>query len=194
MKFASNEAYSSRSLGNLVWSPDEKWFAISGNCFDLDLFAKMYEKRLGEALERFQDLTRGFDTSDLPTLTTLHDDTSDYTANTSFLSANATILDPMRRRHIAHVANNLAYEWITRVDDDNTVHWNLQRVRDWMRDASELCVLLLFLLHIGGGQPARGPEILTMLYRNLPDTPRGIYLLPTSVTSIIGYTKVCVNH
>jgi hypothetical protein len=41
-----------------------------------------------------------------------------------------------------------------------------ERMRDWMRKVARFRGLLLILMHISGGQPVRGPEILSVRHRN----------------------------
>ena len=41
-----------------------------------------------------------------------------------------------------------------------------ERMRDWMRKVARFRGLLLILMHISGGQPARGTEILSVRHRN----------------------------
>ena len=41
-----------------------------------------------------------------------------------------------------------------------------ERMRDWMRKVAQFRGLLLILMHISGGQPARGTEILSVRHRN----------------------------
>ena len=43
---------------------------------------------------------------------------------------------------------------------------NRERIADWMRQVAQFRARLLVLMHITGGQPARGTEILSIRHRN----------------------------
>jgi hypothetical protein len=60
----------------------------------------------------------------------------------------------------------------------------------WMSKAQQLNELLLVLMHIGGGQPARGQELFPSLYRNMQNVHRSLFVSPMGVTWILSYNKV----
>jgi len=82
-------------------------------------------------------------------------------------------------------------KYVLRVADGN-VEWNRVTAGEWMKKAQELNACLLFLIHLGSGQPARGTEILTMLFRNMQNVPRSLFAIPGGLATIIGYNKVCI--
>lgn len=51
------------------------------------------------------------------------------------------------------------------------VRWKESRLEKWMRAVGRLKELLLFLVHVTGGGPARGQEILRVQYRNTAENP-----------------------
>jgi len=51
------------------------------------------------------------------------------------------------------------------------VRWKESRVEKWMQAVGRLKELLLFLMHVTGGGPGRGEEILTVQYRNTAENP-----------------------
>jgi hypothetical protein len=44
--------------------------------------------------------------------------------------------------------------------------WHTRRVKEYLREIDKFRELLLFCMHITRGQPARGPEILSLRYKN----------------------------
>ena len=44
--------------------------------------------------------------------------------------------------------------------------WHTRRVKEYLREVDKFQELLLFCMHVTGGQPARGLEILSLRYRN----------------------------
>jgi len=67
--------------------------------------------------------------------------------------------------------------------------WNdIQRNR-YLRNATTFQELLFILMHITGGQPARGPEIGGVKIRNTASTPRNIFVLDGTVLFTTEYDK-----
>lgn len=65
-----------------------------------------------------------------------------------------------------------------------------ERIRDWMRQVARFRGLLLILMHISGGQPARGPEILSVRHRNTPQGGhRNMFIEDGTVVFVTKYHK-----
>lgn len=52
------------------------------------------------------------------------------------------------------------------IQRESATPWVRARVQQWIRAVSTLKEMLLVLMHLSGGQPARGPEILSIRYCN----------------------------
>ena len=65
-----------------------------------------------------------------------------------------------------------------------------ERVRDWMRKVARFRGLLLILVHITGGQPARGTEILSVRHRNtVQGGHRNLFIEDGAVVFVTKYHK-----
>ena len=65
-----------------------------------------------------------------------------------------------------------------------------ERVRDWMRQLARFRGLLLVLMHITGGQPARGTEILSCRHRNTAaGSHRNVFIEDGQVVFVTKYHK-----
>ncbi|KAF9508359.1 hypothetical protein BS47DRAFT_1302932, partial [Hydnum rufescens UP504] len=90
-------------------------------------------------------------------------------------------------RYLSLLAKDNA-EWVyTR--RGGKVEWKHVKVTLWMSKAQELNELLLVLMHMGGGQPARGKELFPTLYRNKQNVHRSLFVSPMGITWIINYNK-----
>lgn len=67
--------------------------------------------------------------------------------------------------------------------------WHTRRVREYLREVDKFRELLLFCMHVTGGQPARGPEILSLRYKNGFSQDRNIFVLDGLVMSVTRYHK-----
>jgi hypothetical protein len=67
--------------------------------------------------------------------------------------------------------------------------WHTRRVKEYLREVDKFRELLLFCIHVTGGQPARGPEILSLRYKNGFSQDRNIFVLDGLVMSVTRYHK-----
>lgn len=67
--------------------------------------------------------------------------------------------------------------------------WHTRRVKEYLREVDKFRELLLFCMHVTGGQPARGPEILALRYKNGFSQDRNIFVLDGLVMSVTRYHK-----
>jgi hypothetical protein len=67
--------------------------------------------------------------------------------------------------------------------------WHTRRVKEYLREVDKFRELLLFCMHVTGGQPARGPEILSLRYKNGFSQDRNIFVLDGLVMSVTRYHK-----
>ncbi|KAG6038783.1 hypothetical protein E4U39_008020, partial [Claviceps sp. Clav50 group G5] len=67
--------------------------------------------------------------------------------------------------------------------------WHTRLTADYLRRVDSFRKLLLFCVHVTGGQPARGPEILSLRFKNGCVRPRNIFLLDGYVMTVTFYNK-----
>jgi hypothetical protein len=74
-------------------------------------------------------------------------------------------------------------------DSSMPVQWRLQEVRRHMRHIERFLELLCLAVHIAGGQPARGPELLSVRWRNGVLQDRNLYVIDGQVALVTRYHK-----
>jgi hypothetical protein len=67
--------------------------------------------------------------------------------------------------------------------------WHTRLAREYLREVDKFKKLLLFCVHVTGGQPARGSEILSLRFKNGCVRDRNIFLLDGYVMSVTFYNK-----
>jgi hypothetical protein len=67
--------------------------------------------------------------------------------------------------------------------------WYTHRVKEYLRKVDKARGLLLFCMHVTGGQPARGPDILSLRYKDGLSQDRNIFVLDGLVMSVTCYHK-----
>jgi len=71
--------------------------------------------------------------------------------------------------------------------------WHTRRVKEYLREVDKFRELLLFCMHVTGGQPARSPEILSLRYKNGLSQDRNIFVLDGLVMSVTRYHKTLLQ-
>jgi hypothetical protein len=74
-------------------------------------------------------------------------------------------------------------------DSRRPIQWRLQEVRRHLRYMERFLKLLCLAVHIAGGQPARGPELLSVRWRNGVLQDRNLYVIDGQVALVTRYHK-----
>jgi hypothetical protein len=74
-------------------------------------------------------------------------------------------------------------------DSRKPVQWRIQEVRRHLRHMERFLELLCLAVHIAGGQPARGPELLSVRWRNGALQDRNLYVIDGQVALVTRYHK-----
>ncbi|KAK0926478.1 hypothetical protein LTR29_017851 [Friedmanniomyces endolithicus] len=67
--------------------------------------------------------------------------------------------------------------------------WHTRLAREYLRTVDKLRKLLLFCVHVTGGQPARGSEILSLRFKNGHLRDRNVFILDGYVMTVTFYNK-----
>jgi hypothetical protein len=67
--------------------------------------------------------------------------------------------------------------------------WSRVEVQKYLRKLDQLRELLLFCVHVTGGQPARGTEITTIRFRNGFQQDRNVFAIQGHIVFITCYHK-----
>jgi hypothetical protein len=168
-----------------MWNDDNKSMMVKGQCIQLGDVPTLYNGILRLIEEKIQWLSQGVELQvPFHECSEITDDLHNRIPNYSFLS------DP----RITSVRCDLLValgkpEWFV-TNPDGGIEWNRLMLAEWMDVAHELNTLFLVAIHLGGGQPARGTEISSILIRNRQNGHRSLFALDGGLTSIIGYNKV----
>ena len=74
-------------------------------------------------------------------------------------------------------------------DNRHELIWKSLGIKQYLEDCKQFMEQLLVLVHITGGQPARGTEILGLQYENTVQRRRNIFIYDGQVTCITEYHK-----
>ncbi|KAE9565912.1 hypothetical protein CGMCC3_g17908 [Colletotrichum fructicola] len=67
--------------------------------------------------------------------------------------------------------------------------WVVRRVQRYINDSEALLSILFALIHVTGGQAARGSELTSVQYQNGTSTPRGVYIYSGALVLITRHHK-----
>lgn len=185
-------ALNERHLPTFVWNDDHTAFDFKGQTMQLDSIAVMYAGLMDEAEALFTELTEGLDT----TTPIIYKDIVDYMDQDdpeySFLGSHNHQVNDLKLAGIQSMLQQSEKWQVPGSGEDERPVWNQKEMKEWMLKAQNLNQMLMVLMHIGGGMPARGTEMMTMLLRNEQNVHRAMFAAPEGMAWIIGYNKVCV--
>jgi hypothetical protein len=184
-QYCTKVAYQERHLPSTLWDDKHRIIAVKGKSVDLADIPRAYSAVMDRAKSLFGWLTTGIDAELEFPYKSIGDDLENKAPSYSFLST--PILQRSRFLSITHLLQNPKY--VISIEG-REVEWSKVAVGEWMKKAQELNSCLLLLLHIGSGQPARGSEILSMLFRNMQNVHRSLFAVPGGLATILGYNKV----
>jgi hypothetical protein len=159
---------------------------IKGQTIALSKLGDMYNAMIGHMEKLLDNLTQGIHTR-LPAYKDIVDDMTESKPGYCFASNHNSNIKSCRFLDL------LAKEkagWIHSHGEGGEMVWKHVKLTGWMSKAQELNELLLVLMHMGGGQPARGQELFPILYRNMQNVHRALFVSPMGLTWILNYNKV----
>lgn len=184
--------YSTTAAGYVMWK-DRDTLQYRDLAFSMAEFRGMVH-HLYEATRRtlLQDVMFGVEAAAVPAVPweTLHDDPSNSSVGWSFLQDRRNQLPADGQSWLAervrHDGDTLAR--FVRVGSTSGVQ--RARARDWLRQVEAFRGQLLVLMHMTGGQPARGPEILSVRHQNTAGGGhRNLFIEDGLVVFVTRYSK-----
>lgn len=155
--------YNTTSEGQVDWRGGEE-LVYKALHFNMDAFRGFVHMLVGEARKQLEEeLLRGFKAPDL-SWDTLYDDPSNNTHGWNFLQDERNILEDGKRWMFQQIKDD--EEALKDFINPATGAIRGEEVGRYMHGVSRFRALLLILMHITGGQPARGPEILSVRHSN----------------------------
>lgn len=191
MLFLTGVVRQEESRPSFDWNMDRTRFILKGHEFTMAKFPLLYTNSrdaASKALDQF-----GFSTL-LPSQLVIEDSLVNTNLNYGFLEGGGKQLRSCSSRGLKYVMEGpgrarflLAYDAET-----GTPTWSFPAIEKFMGIAQEVMENLLILMHITGGQPVRGPEIMSASFRNVRNVHRSVFIHKGALTTMYGYDKV--NH
>ncbi|KAG6019369.1 hypothetical protein E4U40_007082 [Claviceps sp. LM458 group G5] len=176
------------NVGSVFWTEGNRVMMLHGARIVMDKFRVM----VGNAIDDAEDLLwltlmstpRESDRTELD-IDTLTDDMSLRKRGSSFLDHKDNRL--ASKYFDVTVARLLKSKNGEKMRRDGK--WNSTLASEYLRHVDKFRKLLLFCVHVTGGQPARGTEILSLRFKNGCVRSRNVFLLDGYVMTITFYNK-----
>ncbi len=186
-KYATTVALNGEEgLPTVVWDVDHQSMTIRGRPIKLGDIPTFYGSILENIKGIMSYLAQGISLTLPFAYSEIIDDLQNRTPHYSFLGSDNPKIAGIRYQVLAEFRT---LEWFV-AKPGGGFEWNHSHLSLWMEGALELNKLFLMAIHIGGGQPARGTEILSVLVRNCQNGQRGLFALPGGLATVISYNKV----
>ena len=186
LAYGKNLALNHGNAGSVLWSKDGKVMSIQGKSIVIARFRKIVHEIVGEAedlLWRNLLWSRDAQRFEVP-LGELEDNVTWTKRGMSFLNDPQNKLEDKRewvlKRALSHNAGRKMC-----VDGG----WAMRQVRAYLREVDKFRELLLFCVHLTGGQPARGTEITTVRFKNGFLQDRNIFAIHGHIAIVTRYHK-----
>jgi hypothetical protein len=186
LAYGKSIAMNHSNAGSISWSDDRTRMDYKGRTIDTTRFGGMVRGAIGEAEDMlWRDLmwsTRE-QRFEIP-LDGLKDDVTWTKRGVSFVdNANNGLQDKrewMTRRALADARGEKMWKGKA---------WSKPEVRKYLRKVDRFRELLLFYVHIAGGQPARGTEITSIRFRNGFQQDRNVFAIQGYMVIVTRYHK-----
>lgn len=184
--------YNTTAVGHVNWK-DTYTLEYKALRFSMDDFRGMVHQLVQDTRRALlEDVLFVHKRDELPSIPwdQLHDDPTNNEVRWSFLNDQRSRLPTDGKEWLfARIRDRRElYERFVRLENDNG--YDRERVKDWMRQVARFRGLLLILMHITGGQPARGSEILSVRHRNTATGEhRNLFIEDGTVVFVTKYHK-----
>jgi hypothetical protein len=188
LAYSKHIALNHGNAGSVFWIQEGRIMKLHGAHIVMEKFKEMVGKAIGDAEDLFWQRLMW---------------TTDPSGRLSLDIDNLTDDITFRRRDTYFVDNKhncLASKWEDVTMDKLLMSrrgkkmyrggkWHTRMVREYLREVDKFRKLLLFCVHVTGGQPARGTEILSFRFKNGCLRDRNVYLLDGYVMTVTFYNK-----
>lgn len=92
---------------------------------------------------------------------------------------------------IEHIVSSpaLKRQWIKEIAGDGVIRWNEVMAGQYLQKYDKLCRLMLVLVHLASGMPARAPELATYTLTNGPSSQRSVMFTGRRIFFVTEYSK-----
>lgn len=166
---------------HLYWSKDLQELRIHQETLRINDFRQWVHTSIANAQAKLSQLFVSEPPPDLPLLSDLIDDVSCREPGLSFLTL------PANRARLEACTQSFTQDAIQHFVQDG--QWDQGRVKDYLAQHTAFLRYLLLVLYQSGGQPPRGPELLSIKVCNTQSSLRNIYIYNGLLCSIVQYNK-----
>jgi hypothetical protein len=164
------------NAGAIFWEKEDRVMRLHGMRIVMDKFKSMVERSIADAEDLLWERllwTEGANRFEMD-INALEDDMSFRKRGSYFVTK--------RQNRLMSSWEDKTVSWMLasrrgskmRQEDGS---WHTRRVKEYLREIEKFRELLLFCMHVTGGQPACGPEILSLRYKNGFSQDRNIFVL-----------------
>lgn len=184
--------YNTTAIGHVNWK-DKYVLEYKTLRFSMDQFRGMvHDLTVAARQSLFEDVLLVSDREEVPTVPweSLHDDPTNGEMGWNFMHDQRSRFPVDGREWLFRriQSHDKLRERFVRADAAAGV--DRERMRDYMRKVARFRGLLLILMHITGGQPARGTEILSVRHRNtVQGGHRNLFIEDGTVVFVTKYHK-----
>jgi superfamily II DNA helicase RecQ len=186
LAYGKKVAMEHSNAGSISWSDDRMEMGFRGRQIDTVRFGSMVKGVIEEAEDKlWRDLIWATQEQrfEIP-LDKLRDDVTWTKRSVSFIdNANNGLQDKrewMTRRALADARGKKMWKG---------KEWSKPEVRKYLRKVDRFKELLLFCIHVAGGQPARGTEITSIRFRNGFQQDRNVFAIQGHMVIVTRYHK-----
>ncbi|TKA75572.1 hypothetical protein B0A55_07939 [Friedmanniomyces simplex] len=186
LAYGKSIALDHNNAGAVSWSLDRSVMSFRGRQIRLERIGTMIRDVITEAESKLWTVlmwTTSDNRFEIP-LEQLEDDVTFTKRGISFITNRANALEDKRRwmleRAFAHADGQKLYRGGV---------WSKMSVRKYLRQVDRFRELLLFCIHVTGGQPARGSEITTIRFRNGFLQDRNVFVIQGQMAVVTRYHK-----
>lgn len=193
---ARNHAKREIEQPNCDWIPNTEYrkLRIDNATVGLEDIPSVVAKLLQEGQDVLHQLLKGFEVGKI-NLCDIQDALDETGCGYSFMTDKRNRLEALAasfRDHMLGVrqegSEELLYVSLQRSRVGN-ISWNRLPSEAWLRQSARVLEVILMLLHLTGGQPARGTELGKYLLQNVGATPRNLYICKGTFMVIQRYSK-----
>jgi hypothetical protein len=188
LAYSKHIALNHGNAGSVFWIQEGRIMQLHGAQIVMEKFKWMVGKAIGDAEDLFwQRLMWTTNPSDRLAI-----DIGNLTDDITFRRRDTYFVDNKHNR-LASKWEDVTMDRLLMSRQGKKMHrdgkWHTRMVREYLREVDKFRKLLLFCVHVTGGQPARGTEILSFRFKNGCVRDRNIFILDGHVMTVTFYNK-----
>jgi hypothetical protein len=195
LAYCQGVGYDEGTVPRVQWSADNETMYYHGKPLAIEKLRGFVSELIDSAEEvLYKELLFQADRSGVQDmdLNSIVDDMNESQAGYSFMSERKNKLGGGRARVMARLRASSAWKDMAKVETEG-IRFKPEAVAKYKRKVEQLMEQLLILVHVTGGQPARGTEITILRYLNAQQNMRNVYIQDGRVVLVTRYHKAQVS-